>query len=163
MKEYRKNLAQSVLTWQDLQLTCARHRHPQIQKVQGRRLHFNSNVNRSDTRRGGREAEHLSACSFHLTSTVRLNGKSGHIFNHFSTSQGGWEGSSANGRKNNASCAKWPRTRARSTCRAQCACNASHITQPARIRRYVVQASCLGLYYATTNMHARVPAPPTPT
>ena len=44
---------------------------------------------------------------------------------------------------------------ARSTCRAQRACSASHITQRTRIRRYVVQASCLGLYYATTNMRAR--------
>ena len=69
------------------------------------RLRFDSNLNRIGTSQGGREAEHLSDCSFHLTSTVRFSKRAG---------------SHQNGQ---APCAKNGHGPARSTCQARCARN----------------------------------------
>ena len=106
------------------------------------RLRFDSNLNRIGTPQGGREAEHLSDCSFHLTSTVR-----------FSKRAGSHQKGSGTLRQ------KWPRTceiNVPSAVRAEQTCNLHRAThRRARIRRYVVQASCFGLYYGTTNMRAR--------
>ena len=103
------------------------------------RLRFDSN-HRIDTALGGREAERLSGATLRLS--LRPDPQPFHHERERKTTQLSPHGHGL----------------VKSPCRAQ-AC--VQCAKRARIRCYVVQASCLGLYYATNNMRTRVPAAPT--